>query len=279
MKKLLLFLALSLGVAFGQNTNVQNAQNSLTLAQQDFSNLTSQVSDLTSQVSNLNAEVASLTAQNQSLQNLTVFRGLEWQTALVAGGSVANSSGNPGVAADAQGIPASSFAFRQIIPNGQYEDKYWYWKLGADASKSSFTYTVNFMLPDPSAPQALELDVQQVIAAVCYNVGFQFDFADNSVRIWNRSTTNHGWIATGVSSPRWVAGSWHSVTLKTHRDSTTVYYDSMTIDGVTTSLTQFSFPAISLSNPDTINVAIQLDANSAGKAFLANIYGVDFTEN
>ena len=170
-------------------------------------------------------------------------------------------------------------AFRQIIPNGAYEDKYWYWKLGADATKSSFTYTVNFMLPDPNAPQALELDVQQVISAVCYNLGFQFDFQSNQVRIWNRSTTNHGWIATGVASPRWVAGSWHSVTLKAHRDSSNVYYDSMTIDGVTTSLSQFSFPSISLNNADTLNVAIQLDANSAGKGFLVNIYGVDFSDN
>src|SRR6185312_9875432 len=164
MRKLILFLALSLGMAFGQNANLQNAQNSIALAQQDFDSLNSQVSSLTTQVSNLTAQVNSLTSQNQSLQNVSVFRGLEWQTALVAGGSVANSSVNPGVAADAQGIPAAGFAFRQIIPNGAYEDKYWYWKLGADSSKSSFTYTVNFMLLDPSAPQALELDVQQVIS-------------------------------------------------------------------------------------------------------------------
>src|SRR5690348_8187748 len=123
MRKLFLFLSLFLGVAFGQNANVQNAQNSLTLAQQDFASLTSQVDSL-------NAQVASLQGQLAVAQNVTFFRGLEWKTALVAGGSVANSSGNPGVAADAQGIPSSSFAFRQIIPNGAYEDKYWYWKLG-----------------------------------------------------------------------------------------------------------------------------------------------------
>ena len=272
MRKLFLFLSLFLGTAFGQNSHVQDAQNSLTLAQQDFSALTSQVDSLTSQVSDLQNQLA-------ASKNVATFRGLEWKPALVAGGSVANSSGNPGVAADAQGIPASSFAFRQIIPNGAYEDKYWYWKLGADATKSSFSYAVSFMLPDPSAPQALELDVQQVISTVCYNVGFQFDFQSNQVRIWNRSQVNHGWISTGVASPRWVAGSWHSVTLKAHRDDFNVYYDSMTIDGVTTSLSQFSFPSISLNNADTLNVAIQLDANSAGKAFLVNIYAVDFSDN
>lgn len=265
MRKLILFLALSFGVAFGQNTNLQNAQTSINLAQQDIDALNSQINSLQSQLS--------------SAQNSVTFRGLEWQPALVAGGSVANSSGNPGVAADAQGVPTTSFAFRQIIPNGAYEDKYWYWKLGADSTKTSFTYTVKFLLPNPSAPQALELDVQQVIQGVCFNVGFQFDFAENQARIWNRSPQNHGWIATGVTSPRWAANTWHSITLKAHRDSSSVYYDSMTIDGVTTSLTQFSFPSIPLNNSDTINVAIQLDSNSSGLSYSTNIYGVDFTEN
>lgn len=221
-------------------------------------------------------------AQDQiaALQAVTVFDGLELKPATVAGGSVANSAGNTGVAADAQSVPTDKNAFRQIFPSGSYQNKYWYWQLGADSSKSKYTYEIRFMLPtasDCSASQALELDIEHRISQQVFNTGLQFDFQANQVRIWNRSQVPvHGWIATALSCPRWNPGEWHTIKLETHRDGSNVVYDGITIDGVRTALTA-SFPTITLAESDCLNCAVQLDANKAGTAYLTYIDAVRFT--
>src|SRR6185312_9142190 len=93
----------------------------LTQAQQDRDAAKAQVVTLQGQITALQAQLA-------AIQGVKVFDRLEEQIATVAGGSVANTSGNPGVAADAQSVPTDKEAFREIIPNGKFEDKYWFWQ-------------------------------------------------------------------------------------------------------------------------------------------------------
>jgi len=174
----------------------------------------------------LQSQIQALQAQIAAAANVKVFDGLELIPGIVAGGSVANSSGNPGVAADTEGVPTDKEAFREIIPNGQYEDKYWFWQLGADATKTKFTYEGRLMLPtaaDCAAAQAVELDIEQRIATAIagqvtiYNTGGQWDFAGSKTfRIWNRGPVNHGWVSTPIAIARWNPGEWHTFKLECH---------------------------------------------------------------
>lgn len=247
-------------------------------------NLSSAIASIQAGDTDYQAQIASLQAQLAALAGVKIFDALELSPAIVAGGSVANTAGNTGVAADAQGVPSALNAFRDIFPSGPYQDKYWYWENGADAAKTKYQYEVRFMLPtaaDCSAAQALELDVEQRISDEIFNVGFQFDFAESkTIRIWNRSATTasvpHGWISTGLPCPRWNPGEWHSVKLVAHRDGHSVVYDSITVDGVTTALTQ-TYPTITANKTDCLNCAVQLDGNSAGAAYRAYIDNVKFT--
>jgi len=249
------------------------------------SNLSSAISSIQAADADYQNQIAVLQAQIAAFNAVTNFKSLELTPALVAGGSVANSAGNTGVAADAQGVPTSLNAYRQIFPNGPYQDKYWYWELGADATKTKYVYEIRFMLPstaDCQASQALELDVEQRISDEIFNVGFQADFTDQKTfNIWNRSATTptvpHGWISTGIPCPRWTPGQWHSVKLEAHRDGHFVHYDALTLDGTRTDLSSFSYPTITANKSDCLNCAIQLDANSAGAAYIAYIDAVNVT--
>lgn len=265
------------------NPNLQNAQNDIALAQVDFDGLNNQLSVAEFQNSQQAAQITALQAQLAQATSVRTFNSLEWTPALVAGGSVANSAGNTGVAGDAQSIPSGNIqAYRDIFPNGAYQDKYWYWKLGADNAKNTYSFSLRLMLPEPSLPQAVELDVQQVISGTCYNTGLQFNFQAGVFRIWNRSNTPvHGWIPTAIPCPRWTANAWHTIQLDTHRDDRNVtpqnvYYDAITFDGVKTPLTA-SFPSIPLANTDCMNCAIQLDSNSAGASYRLYVDTISFT--
>jgi len=253
------------------NTNLQSVIASANAAQTD--------------IDGLNAQITALTQQIAALNNVSIFDALELTQAIVAGGSVANSTGNTGVAADAQSVPTTLCASRHIIPNGSYQDKYWFWELGADSTKGDYLYETRLMLPtivDCNASQAVELDIEQRIATptpgtvTIYNTGFQFDFAENQLRIWNRSPVNHGWLSISVLCPRWSAGVWHSVALKTHRDLSNVHYDYVIVDGAKIPI-MASFPAILASKTECMNIAHQLDANSTGTAYTLYIDAVKFT--
>lgn len=246
-----------------------------------ISNITDALTLLNGATDGISAGDANYQSQIAALKGVTVFGDLELTPWTVAGGSVANSAGNTSVAADAQGIPTDKCAFLQVIPNGlAYANKYWYKPRAGDASKTTYKYECRLMLPtttDCAASQAVELDIEHRISQQVFNTGLQFDFAQNQVRIWNRSSVPvHGWIPTALPCPRWNPAEWHSVTLETHRDANNVYYDAVTIDGVRTTLTA-SFPTIQLAEADCMNNALQLDANSAGAPYQMYIDAIRLT--
>ena len=271
------------------NSNIQTILNCPFLPQslvapadaagEDFDALALTLTQAQADNATLQNQISALQAQIAAAANVKVFDGLELTPWTVAGGSAANSSGNTGVAGDAQSIPTDKNAFLQILPNGlAFANKYWYKNRPGDATKKTYDYEGLLMLPtaaDCAASQAIELDIEQRISGTCFNVGFQWDFAEKVLRVWNRSastpTVPHGWQSIGVSLARWAPLSWHSFKLEAHRDDSSVHYDAATVDGNRIDLSGLSFPAIQLNEPDCMNNALQLDANSAGAAYLMYI--------
>lgn len=203
-----------------------------------------------------------------------VFAGLELTPWLIAAGAAADTgaAGNVPVASQAQ--VEDNAAWIAIDPRGKaYANGYFYKPLGADPTRDTYDYELRMMIDTPdecAAAQAVELDVQQCIGGIVYNTGLQFDFQSSQMRIWNR--TGKAWVPNGQPCPRWQATVWQVVTLQTHRKGLSIYYDD--VDGNTSTV---SFVAPKLGLPDMMNVAIQLDGNSAGAPFRVYLDEVNFT--
>lgn len=208
------------------------------------------------------------------LANSTVvYDHLERDTWLLAPGAAANTGATGSLAKATQGLPGVNSAWLRLEPHGPYADAYWYEKKAVDPTKKHFRYETSFLFGgsgDAAASQAIELDVQQVIAGLVFNSGLQFDFAENQIRVWNRYAKEHGlpnpWQYAGLPCPRWTPNQWISVIYESHRDDKTVFHDAITINGVRTGL-KLSFPAVTLNLPDMLNCGMQLDGNQAGTAY------------
>lgn len=205
------------------------------------------------------------------------WTGLELTQWLVAAGAAADTGAAGNVPVSSQSVPTDHCAWLEIDPQGKpYANGYFYKQLGPQPAYSNYDYPLRLMIATPdecAAVQAVELDIQQVIAGIVYNTGLQFDFQANQTRVWNRTASQ--WVVTGQLCPRWLAGVWQVVDLKTHRQTVgsnvNVVYDG--VDGFPSTLT---FPAPNLKLPDMMNVAIQIDGNSAGAPVRVYIDQVNF---
>jgi hypothetical protein len=226
------------------------------------------------ELTSLQTQVASLTTQLAAAKNVSQSLGLEWTPWLLSPGTTANSANVGSCTTATQFQPGAGLAGFSTVPAGPFANAYWYKTLGADPTKNAYRYEARFMLPTPVAPQAIEMDIQQVISGLVFNPGCQFDFADNAIRIWDRVAKS--WVSTGLQCPRWSVAEWRYVVLEAHRDAANIYYDAITMNSVRTPLTQ-SFPAPNLGLSDMLNCAIQQDGNEAQTPYILYISGVNFT--
>lgn len=210
-------------------------------------------------------------------RSTSVFPDLECSPWLVAPGTAANTPGSGATMIPSQAIPSTNSAWLGITPQDPWANAYFYKRLGADASKNTFTFELFALFADMFSSQAsncVELDIQQVITGLGFNPGFQFDFGGNRLRVWDRNSKQ--WIATGQPCQRWTPGQWNHIVFEAHRDNTTIYHDALTLNGARIVLGQ-SFPAPHLSLPDMLNCAIQLDGNKAAQPHKLYLDRVKFT--
>ncbi|HWF03279.1 MAG TPA: hypothetical protein VHA06_06305, partial [Candidatus Angelobacter sp.] len=182
--------------------------------------------------------------QLAGIAGTVVYASLENTPWLVAGGTAANSNQTGSTAVATQGQTTTTSAFLKEAPAGPYADSYFFKKFAVDPSKTKYRYDLLFMFgtaADAAASQCIELDIQQCISGKVFNVGLQIDFADNAIRVWNRSsatpanTGGGNWVAIpGLTCPRWTAGQWMHVVFEAHRDANQIYVDAVTINGVRT---------------------------------------------
>lgn len=209
-------------------------------------------------------QITQLEAQLAVIQSIATFPDLECSAWLVAPGL---AGGGSNTAVPSQAAPGAQSAFIGIAPSGPYANGYFYKKLGPLPEKTIFTYALSFLFataPESSASQAVELDIQQVIAGVVYNFGWQFDFADNLLRVWDRG--GKAWVSTKLPCHRWAAGQWMNIVAEQHRGSDRVTHDAITINGQRLPI-NMSFPAPQLNLSDMLNCAVQLDGNKSGAAY------------
>lgn len=219
-------------------------------------------------------------ADLQQKANQKTWSDLERSMWLLAPGALANTGSAGSLADGFQVLPDTKCGSFEIRPHGPYADRYWYRELGADPFKSRYRYEASFLFgsaSDSNAPQAVEMDIQQCIGGLVFNPALQFAFASNQIRIWNRSVKPQGeWVPTGLPCTRWNFGQWQTVAIEAHRTLNTVMYDSLTINGTVTKLTQ-SFVAPNFGKPDMLNVGFQLDGNKDGTAFKIYPDAMNFT--
>lgn len=220
-------------------------------------------------------------ADLQQTANTKSWHDLERSMWLLAPGALANTGSAGSLADGFQTLLDTNCGSFTLRPHGPYADRYWYRELGADPFKSRYRYEASFLFgsaADSNAVQAIEMDIQQCIGGIVFNPALQFDFAEDIVRIWNRSIKPQGeWEPIGLPCPRWDFGKWNTVAIEAHRTLNTIAYDAVTLNGVVTKILAAPFPAPNLGKPDMQNIGFQLDSNKNGTAFKVFVDAMNFT--
>jgi Putative Ig domain len=123
----------------------------------------------------------------------------------------------------------------------------------------NFTYDVYFYAVDLALSQALEFDVNQYFDNMGFTWGHQCRIAEGSVwDVWDN--VNQKWVPTGVACNP-VSNSWNHLTIQVQRTSDNqVLYESVTLNGVTSSINQYYSPG-SAVGWNGIVISYQVDGN------------------
>ncbi len=123
---------------------------------------------------------------------------------------------------------------------------------------SYLRYEFDLYLPSQyaSAPQALEFECQQNANGYTYNYAWQADYASNTWRVFNY-TTKH-WEGTSIPLKRFTPDTWHHIIAMYHAEGTSVIHDSLTVDGVTSTV-NIAHAALYTGNGPELTNAFQLD--------------------
>lgn len=139
-----------------------------------------------------------------------------------------------------------------------YSDVIWWKDLGGSQS-SNFTYDLYFYVKNPSAPQALEFDVNDSINNVWYVFGTECNYRQTKTwRIWD--TKDAKWISTSIACAPPKAYTWNHLVLEFKRVNGKANFVSVTLNGTKHYFNQSYYPK---SNPGgyQTSVAFQMDGN------------------
>ncbi len=146
-----------------------------------------------------------------------------------------------------------------------YSDVLWWRNLlgyndsTANQNAHHFVYDLYYYLDNPSAPEAIEFDVDQYVSGRSLIFGSQCDYrGDDQWDVWDN--VNSRWVSTGVSCGTPQAYTWTHVVLEVERTSNNnLHYVSLTLNGNKHYLDwYYSSTATSWSGVD---VNFQLDGN------------------
>jgi hypothetical protein len=196
----------------------------------------------------------------------TTFSNLDqktgWQsctTCAGAGGSGPSASYSSSIVSS----PSKDGASRRFSIGGstKYANALWWKQLGPNSGASHFVYDLYYYIKTPSAPQALEFDVNQSRYSKKYIFGTECDF--NGTHTWHvYDPYNHVWRSTSIACNRPKAYTWNHIVLEFNRTSTgKTGFLTVTINGSKHYFSRSYAPRS--SSAKEINVAFQEDLNGS----------------
>ena len=170
-------------------------------------------------------------------------------------GSVASFSMSQNVSSPSMDGRSAKFFLGGTDP---YSNALWWKQLGANSGVRNFVYDVYFYLKNPSAPQALEFDVNQSLDGRKFIFGTQCSFKRHYWDVYD--PYNRRWVQSSVPCATPTAYKWHHLVLEFHRSSTgKTQFISVTINGKKAYFNRSYWPRS--SSAKEINVAFQMDGN------------------
>ncbi len=130
--------------------------------------------------------------------------------------------------------------------------------LGGGSNVTHFTYDLYFMVDNPTAPQALEFDVNQTIGNSRWVFGTECNF--NGSHKWDVWDGIKGWQPTSVACNPFPANQWIHLVWNFERVGDQVHYISVQINGQTYPLNLYYSNQPNWTMQD-IDVAFQMDGN------------------
>jgi hypothetical protein len=211
----------------------------------------------------------------------TTFSNLDqktgWQSCTTCAG--AGGSGPSASYSTSAGIssPSMDGASRKFSIGGstRYANALWWKQLGGNAGASHFTYDLYFYTKTPSAPQALEFDVNQSRSGKKFIFGTECDY--NGSHTWKvYDPYNHVWRSTSVACTRPKAYTWNHLVLEFNRTSTgKTGFLTVTINGTKHYFNRSYSPKS--SGVSEINVAFQMDLNGSATDYSVYLDKVKLT--
>ena len=141
-----------------------------------------------------------------------------------------------------------------------YAAALWWNQLGAQPGASHFIYDMYFYVVNPSAPQALEFDINQSVNGRKYIFGTECNpRGTGQWDVWDAVSSR--WIGTGVACAAPSPYTWHHVTIEADRQGTQTHFIAITLDGNKHYINRYY--NTQGSGVQELNVAVQLDLNYA----------------
>jgi hypothetical protein len=217
---------------------------------------------LTVTVSSSVSPVPSNAITKSEIQNMT-----GWQSCTVCAGIGGNGPVATFSMTQFQASPSLSGSSAKFTIGGvDYGDALWWKQLGADNSATNFRYDLDFYLTAPQLSQALEFDVNQSNGVMKFIFGSQCNIKGGGVwDVWD--TAGGVWRSTGIACSTPAAFTWHHLTWELLRNSTQTTFVALTLDGVR-HYVNMTFNA-KPESANEVNVAFQMDLNSAGQTYSA----------
>lgn len=140
----------------------------------------------------------------------------------------------------------------------KYSNALWWKELGPDSKPTHFNYDLYFYLEDPTAPEALEFDVNQTIDGTRYVWGTECSYRNTGHwQIWD--TAGGKWFSTDVACPQVSAKQWHHLVWHLERVGNQAHYIGVTLDGNYMPVEKYFDPH--KYGKQGISVAVQLDGD------------------
>jgi len=133
---------------------------------------------------------------------------------------------------------------------------------------SHFVYDLYFYIDDPTAPQALEFDINQTFGGNRWVWGSECNFkADGVWDIWD-DAPNTGWEPTSIpcKATDFQANSWNHLIWDVQRSGNSVQYNTLTINGTVYPVAT-TYPFQQNWTLEEIDVAFQMDLDEVGTPY------------